>query len=182
MFYIEDNPVIAAIRTDDEFEEALKCPSNVIFLLNANILTLEGYVLKAHKNNKRVFVHIDIAEGIGKDRFGIEFISKVGVDGIISTRGNVIKMARDFNLKTVQRFFIVDSHSIDTAIEHIKSFHPDMVEIMPGVIPKIITRFCKNINIPIITGGLIETKEDIINALNAGAKAISTATIKLWYE
>ena len=39
----------------------------------------------------------------------------------------------------------------------------------------------KNIlNVPIIAGGLIDEKEDVINALKAGAEGISTTDKNLW--
>lgn len=182
MFFIEDNPIIAAIRTEEDFKHALASPTDVIFLLNTNIFTLKDYISEAQQSGKKVFVHIDMAEGIGKDHWGVGFISKMGADGIISTRGNVIKMAKEWRLTAIQRFFIVDSHSVATAIELIKSLRPDMIEVMPGVIPKIISRFSENLKMPVIAGGLIETKTDIINAIAAGAKAVSTAKKELWYE
>ena len=40
--------------------------------------------------------------------------------------------------------------------------------------PKIIKKINKAVKVPIITGGLIEDKEDIINALGSGAMGIST--------
>lgn len=83
---------------------------------------------------------------------------------------------------TVQRFFIIDHHSFETTMESIKMFLPDMIEIMPGVIPKIISKFSENVKIPIITGGLIETKSEIMDALKAGASGISTSNKKLWYS
>ena len=49
-----------------------------------------------------------------------------------------------------------------------------------GFMPKIIKRTCNLVNIPVITGGLIDEKEDIINALNSGAEGISTTDITLW--
>ena len=33
-----------------------------------------------------------------------------------------------------------------------------------------------------IAGGLIETKDDVINAIKAGASGISTGKEKLWFE
>lgn len=56
------------------------------------------------------------------------------------------------------------------------------MEILPGLMPKIIRKIEKTIKIPIITGGLIEDKEDIINALAGGAIGISTTNSKLWDE
>lgn len=49
-----------------------------------------------------------------------------------------------------------------------------MVEIMPGIMPEIIERLKIEIKIPIIAGGLISDKKDIIAALSAGADAVST--------
>ncbi|NMA84576.1 MAG: glycerol-3-phosphate responsive antiterminator [Epulopiscium sp.] len=182
MLHLEENPIVAAVRTDEEFEAALVCPCNVIFMLNANVLNLENFIKKAHEQNKKVFVHVDVSEGIGKDHFGLGFIAKTGAEGIISTRMNLIRMAKDWNLKTVQRVFIMDSKSIDTAVEMIRSVKPDLIEVMPGIIPRVIKRFCERVSHPVIAGGLIESKEDMINSLEAGALAISTGKSDLWYK
>ena len=56
----------------------------------------------------------------------------------------------------------------------------DLIEIMPGVIGKIIERFAKG-EIPLISGGLIETKAEVTSALNLGAFAVSTGKSELWY-
>jgi len=55
-----------------------------------------------------------------------------------------------------------------------------MMELMPGVIDKAIARFCKG-NIPVIAGGLIETKAEVTSALGHGATAVSTGNTELWY-
>jgi glycerol uptake operon antiterminator len=47
------------------------------------------------------------------------------------------------------------------------------------VIPKVIARLSKE-NIPVIAGGLIETKGEITAALGSGATAISTGRPELW--
>ena len=65
-----------------------------------------------HLNNKIIFIHIDLSEGIGKDRSGIEYLSRSGADGIISTRANLIRIAKEFGLLTVQRFFAYDSQGV----------------------------------------------------------------------
>ena len=54
-----------------------------------------------------------------------------------------------------------------------------MFEIMPGVIGKIIRQFA-NGPIPVLVGGLIDTKEEIAEALSNGAVAISTSKKELW--
>ena len=124
---------------------------------------------------------MDFAEGIGKDRAGLHFIKLKGADGILTTKTNMIRPAKDIGLVTVQRFFIVDSHSVDTAVESIRIAKPDVVEIMPGVVCKKIHEFSDKVrNTPILAGGLIEFKEDVDNAIEAGATAVSTANRQLW--
>ena len=71
--------------------------------------------------------------------------------------------------------------ALETGIRSIRTIRPDAVEILPGVIPKIIKEIVEETNIPIIAGGLIRDKEDVINGLNAGAIAISTSREEVWY-
>ena len=152
----------------------------MVFLLNSNIHTLETTVNAVHNTGKKILLHMDLAEGIGKDRAGLEFVKKKGVDGIISTRVNIIKAAREVCLYTVQRFFIVDSQSVNTTLESIKASKPDMIEIMPGTVTKVIARLKMQIDIPIIAGGLIESAKEIDEAMLHGASGVSTGKQKLW--
>ena len=52
---------------------------------------------------------------------------------------------------------------------------------MPGVIPKALRPFSRQ-EIPVIAGGLIETKQEVTAALFAGAIAVSTGKKELWNE
>lgn len=177
---LEASPVIAAVR-DHLFDKALQSPVDVIFLLGCDIMSIKQRIDAAHQAGKTIFVHIDLAEGVGKDKCGIRFLSQCGVDGIISTKSNLIRQARELGLITVQRFFAYDSHGIDGILDVLGSTRPDIFEIMPGVIGKIINRF-SNCGIPMIAGGLIETKQELTSALKQGAYAVSTGSEALWYE
>lgn len=180
MFNFNGKNIIAAVRCEEDFLHALHSGVNIIFDLKPNIFTLSLKVKAAHEAGKKLFIHIDLAEGIEKDKYGILLVKKFKADGIISTRVNVIKLAREAGISTVQRFFIVDSHSVDTTLESLKSSKADMMEIMPGVVPKVIASLKKQLELPIIAGGLIETAEEIESALKAGADAISTGKKEFW--
>lgn len=180
MGVLTNESIIAAVRTEEEFESALKAEVSIIFDLSPDILNIIHKVKAAHEKNKKLFIHIDLATGIGKDKSGIAFVKKAGVDGIISTRVNIIKCARELKMHTVQRFFIVDSHSVETTVESVKASKTDMVEIMPGIALKAIGRLKNIIDAPIIAGGLIEEKEEVENAIAAGAAAVSTGKNDLW--
>lgn len=180
MLNLQKKCIIAAVRDMEEFDTAMENGPENVFLLKTNIMQLPKCIKLAHEKGKKLFVHIDLTDGIGKDHAGLKFISKIGVDGIISTRTNLVKLAKECGLSTVQRFFIVDSKSEFTAYESIKSSKPDMVEFLPGVVPKVIKNFADNLDIPIISGGLIETEEEMRLVFSAGAQAVSTGKQSLW--
>lgn len=173
-------PIAAAIRTEKDFSTALRSDVDMIFLLHSNIMTVHQYVKEIHSAGKKAFIHVDFAEGIGKDRYGLEFLAKQGVDGILTTRTNIVKAAKEYGLITVQRFFIVDSHSLATSVDSIKLSKPDIIEIMPGVVIKKIKEFAEKASMPIIAGGLVETVEEVKAALEAGADVVSTGEADLW--
>jgi glycerol uptake operon antiterminator len=177
MFELQ-NPVIAAVRKDVEFESAVNSPVSVIFMLKADVMTLKDVL--ANKKDKKVFVHIDMADGVGKDKKGIELLKSLGVDGIITTKNHLVYYAKEQGLYTVQRFFIIDSASIATALESINNTKPDYAELLPGIMPRVVTEFVEKTQTPIIAGGLIKDKTDIISVLSAGAEAVSTAKKELW--
>lgn len=180
MNFLQTGRIIAAVRDACKLEEAVRSNVSIIFYLDSNIMTLLSDVKKAHNAGKKLFIHIDLAEGVGKDKSGISFVKKLGVDGIISTRSNLIKAAKENGLFAVQRFFMVDSQSVAAACDAIRNLKADMIEIMPGTVTNVIKKLKNTVDLPIIAGGLIESKSDIKDAINAGAVAVSTGCINLW--
>lgn len=176
---LECNPVIAAVQ-DDKWDAAITSPAQVIFYLSANLLSIQQRTKQAHDAGKLLMVHIDLAEGIGKDRIGVRFLAQCGVDGIITTKTLMIRLAKEQGLLSVQRFFVVDTKGMDSIEETLKNTNPDMIEIMPGLILKAIKHFDGS-RIPVIAGGLIQTKCEVMDALAAGALAVSSGQTELWY-
>lgn len=176
---LEENPVIAAIG-DDKWSAALEAPVQVLFYLSANLLTVQERISQAHGTGKLVMVHIDLAEGIGKDGAGIQYLADCGADGIISTRANMIRLAKHHGLVAIQRVFALDSKGIESIDEMVKNSNPHLIEIMPGVVEKAISRFSGG-KTPVIAGGLIETKSEVTGILRCGAIAVSTGKKELWH-
>ena len=65
---LELNPIIAAIR-DDGWEAALHSPAQVLFYLSADLTTVADRIRQAHEAQKILLIHMDLAEGIGRDRY-----------------------------------------------------------------------------------------------------------------
>ncbi|ABR46789.1 glycerol-3-phosphate responsive antiterminator [Alkaliphilus metalliredigens QYMF] len=178
---IVENPIIAAIQKESDLDIALLSQVNTIFLLRADIFNIKYLVDKIKSNDKSVFIHMDFLEGIGRDAKAIDYIAKVvKPDGIISTKSSHIKIAKEKGMFTIQRFFLIDNQSYNMTIKSVELTHPDMIEIMPGVIPGVIGRMTKKLTTPVIAGGLIESKQDIIEVLKAGALGASTGKKELW--
>lgn len=180
MLDFDNYPIIAAVRSENDFACALESELQCIFLLSSNILSITEMVERTHACGKLLFVHMDFADGISKDASGVHYLSTKGIDGIISTRSSIISAAKKHGLCTVQRFFMIDSRSVDTALESLRQVCPDMIEIMPALACKSIAKIRSGAKLPIIAGGLIETKEEIYAALKAGASMISTGKHELW--
>jgi len=177
---LEDFPVIAAVQ-DNKYQAALESPVDIIFCLEPHLLTIRERTAQAHAAGKLIFVHLAMAVGIGQDKEGMRYLADCGVDGIISTKGHVIRTAKELGFLTVQRFFALDSQGMGIIQDTLKNNPPHLMEIMPGVIPKAVKRFA-NGSVPVIAGGLIETRQEVTAALSAGALAVSTGCKELWYE
>ena len=178
---LEVNPIIGAIK-EDNLDNVIKSECDIIFLLNGDILTLKKKVDKLHKYDKKVFVHLDMIQGLSSSPIAVDYIKNtLNIDGIITTKTNIVKRAIELNVNVVQRFFFIDSMSLENAIESLRKIKPQAIEIMPGIMPKIVKRIHKVYpDIPIICGGLIDNKDEIINVISNGAMAISTSDSKLW--
>lgn len=178
---IEDNPIIAAVNNLEKLDVAIQSPCEIIFLLTGSIFNLKEIVDKVKKADMDIYVHIDLIEGFSRDTVALKYISeKIKPDGIITTKSNLIRKAKNMNIFAIQRLFMLDSLSLETGINSVYSTRPDAIEIMPGIMPKIIKRVHDKTRIPVIAGGLISDKEDVIGCLKAGAVGISTSKEEIW--
>ena len=179
---LEDCPVIAAVKEETGLKECLYSESQIIFLLFGDICSVGRYVEIAKSAGKMVFVHMDLINGLGNKEVAVDFIREhTGVDGIISTKPQLVKRAKELGLFGILRIFVIDSMAFGNIEKQCASLVPDAVEILPGLMPKIIKKLCSTVNVPIIAGGLISDKEDVMNALNAGAVAISVTNQRVWF-
>ena len=172
--------VIAAAGGDEELHQAIKSDCPVIFLLYGDILTIEDQVKTAKDAGKTVFVHVDLVEGLMAREISVEYLKKhTKCDGIISTKSGITRKAKELGLLAIQRIFLLDSK----ALRGVENFHrqdADFIEVLPGLMPKMIRRICDSTDTPVITGGLISDKADVIGALGAGAVAVSTTAPSVW--
>lgn len=178
---MKNNPVIAAVKDDESLKNALASKCKILFLIYGDICDIKDIVNTCHDAGKIVFLHIDLIKGFSKDKSGIIYIAKeFKPDGIITTKSSLIQVAKANGMEAVFRVFLVDSTSVETAIQNINYCQADLVEIMPGIIPSLFTLVGNVTKTNLISGGLVSTKEMVDLALSSGAIACSTSAQDLW--
>ena len=181
---INENKIIVAVNNLQELEVALKTDSKIIFILIGDICNVEETTRKIRASGKLSIVHIDMIAGLNsRDTISLDFIKEnTYADGIITTKMVMVKYAKKIGLIAIQRCFVIDSLSLVNVKKILKDSEIDAIEILPGVMPKILKEISLNISIPLIAGGLISSVEDVENAILAGADAVSTTKLNLKYS
>jgi glycerol uptake operon antiterminator len=178
---LDGQKVIPAANNMKSFERLLSEPCHNLILLDSRLSLISTMVRMGKQNHKQIFVHADLIQGLKNDLAAAEFVCQsIRPYGIISTRGNMLEIGKKRGLVTVQRMFLLDSRSMETGYRLFDQVQPDMVELLPGIIPELIQEISGKVHVPVIAGGLIRTTRDMKKALNAGAAAISTSRTELW--
>ena len=174
-------PVIAAVKDEDGLQKALESDCSTVFLLASTILNVGDLVQRIKAAGKVAVVHIDLVEGLSNREIAVDALVQLcQPDGIISTRPGQVRRAQQLGLITVQRAFILDSMSITGLHSQLAVGKPDFIEILPGIMPRIITEITQSTEIPVIAGGLIKYKDEVVGAIRAGAVAVSTTCRAVW--
>lgn len=179
---LADCSIIAAVNTPESFNAALESPTRAIYLLTGNPLNLPGMLERAHLCSKVCLVNMDFLDGLARDRYAVEFLAGLKVDGIVSTRFETLKAAHALGLVTVQRTFAIDSAAITAAIKSLGQFLPDAMEVLPAMAaPKVARRLhMAHPELILIGGGLIEGVKEIEDLLAAGVRSVSVSDQRLW--
>lgn len=179
---IENTPIIPAIKDAESLEQCLKSDTCVIFVLFGDICNIAEIVERIKAEGKLAMVHMDLIAGLGSKEVSVDYIKeRTKADGIITTKPMLARHARELGLATVLRFFIIDSMALSNLSKQTREARPDCIEVLPGVMPKIIRKITGENKTPLIAGGLISDKEDVCNALDAGAVAVSSTNAKIWF-
>ena len=116
---VEENPIIAAVKNMDDLEICCSLENiRVIFILFGDVCSIREIV--------------------------VEFIQRnTEADGIISTKSALIKKGRELRLFTILRYFLLDSMAYENIKQQQHTVKPDFIEVLPGVMPKVIEKVCK---------------------------------------
>lgn len=177
-----DCPVVASVKDLEGLEAALESDCRVIFLLSSGLLELEEQVERIKGAGKLALVHLDLVDGLAAREASVDYIARrTRADGIITTRPQLARRAKALGLISLQRFFLLDSMAVDNLRRQLEQDGCDLIEVLPGAMPKVIQGLAASTRKPIIAGGLICDKEDVTGALAAGAVAVSSTSRAVWF-
>ena len=163
---IEDSPIIAAIKDDEGLKKCLTSESRVIFILYGDICNIPDIVETVKSSGKIAMVHIDLIAGLSSKEIAVDFIQKyTKADGIITTKPALIKRAKELGLYTILRLFVIDSMAYSNIEHQLRTAKPDLIEVLPALMPKVLAKVCKLSTVPVIAGGLVSDKEDVMALL-----------------
>lgn len=178
---LSQSPVIAAVKDEVQLQRALESELDIVFLLFGDILNIASLCQRVSDAGKHAIVHLDLVNGLSHREIAADFIARTTcASGVISTKPAIVRRAKELGLFAVLRVFVIDSMALGNLEYEVGMSHPDVVEILPGVMPDVIHRICQSCDTPIVAGGLIATKKDILSALSAGAAAVSTTHEESW--
>ena len=178
---IEFTPIIMAVKDWEGVQRCLEMESRVVFILFGDICNISDIVKKLKSAGKIAIVHMDLIDGLGNKEVAVDFMKQLtDLDGIISTRPSLINRGKELGVFTILRVFLLDSMVLENIKKREIQVAPDMIEVMPGIVPKVTKKITDALSVPIICGGLICDKDDIMNALHAGAVAVSSTNTDVW--
>ncbi len=179
---VEDTPIIAAVKNMEGLEKCLASDIQIVFVLFGDICNIGAITKRIKDAGKVAMVHLDLINGLSGKEIALDFIKdQTEADGIITTKNTLFKYAMQLCLYTVLRFFVMDSMALSNIEKQLGSVQPDVIEILPGIMPKIIKKVNRISRVPVIAGGLIADKEDVMTALDSGAVAISATSYDVWF-
>ena len=168
---LQRNPIIAAVRDDEGLAQCLRTDIQTVFVLYGDICNIPEIVHQIKGAGKIAIVHADLISGLATKEISVDFLRHSTLaDGIISTRANMI---------AILRVFLIDSMALDSALSA-KNLKPDAIDILPGLMPSMLRKVRQMTGLPILTGGLITEKKEVMQALEAGALAISSTAPAVW--
>ena len=177
---LQDCPIIAAVRDEAGLVACLASDVRMVFTLFGDVCSIPTIVDRIRAANKFAVVHLDRVTGLASKEVAVDFIRQsTRADGVISTRPALIQRAKELGLFTLLRVFVIDSSALSSAL-NARQLRPDAVDILPGLMPDIIRTIHEKTGLCVLTGGLITQKQQIMQALRAGALAISTTDPAVW--
>ena len=163
-------------------EQAIASRGKLVYLLTGDPDNVEMMIRKIAAAGKIPLVNLDLLNGFSRDKYAVNYLKRVGAQGIISTHLDPLRHALAIGLYGIQRTFLLDSGAMDTISNQLKNTPVHALEILPALVaPKMLARVrAISPDLPVVGGGLIETMKEVEELLAQGLSAVSTSNPVMW--
>lgn len=178
---LTDHPVIPSIKDEDGLRAVLGVHCPVVFVLFGSVMSIGRIVETLKAAGKTVFVDVDLLDGFSSKPVVVDFLkANTRADGVLSSKAVIVRAAKTAGLLAIHRLFLIDSFSYNNLPKQVSLSGADAIEILPGCMPRVISWIREDTDLPLIAGGLVCDKEDVIGALGAGATAVASSNRDVW--
>ena len=177
---LHGTPAIPTLYGLDKLDAMLAVEPGIALLANIPLVMLGPTIERLRDSKVFTILNLDSIPGLSSTPDGLEYCNHLGVQGILSTQAAAVTRAPSFGMLSVQKGFVTDRNYAQRLRQSIKQNRPHMVQLMPApVIPMLEHSFFDSLP-PFMTSGFVRTEQQIEEALELGAVAVSTTAENLW--
>ena len=175
--------IIPAVNDFRQYRRFLESEYETCVIMHCTIFELDTMFKGIAENGKNALIHCDLIKGLSADEYGAEYLcGKLHPAGLISIKPSVITACKKHKVTAVQRAFLIDSSALEKSITSIERTRPDYVELLPALCTTLFPALRERLNIPLIAGGLIQSKEMAEDILKTGVEAVTISMATLFRE
>lgn len=127
-----ETPLIAAVRTEREFLARVEESGGTDFLLLRQSQSDLRCAERAHAAGKKLVFPHRLRRGIGQGPLRARVSEGKRRRRRNHDKTHLVLLAKELGLFTVQRFFLIDSRSVATALDTAGQSFPDLIELIPA--------------------------------------------------
>lgn len=174
------HPVIATLYGAELIDDFIASEAEISIVANFELRRLQSVIKSLTDAKKYPIVNIDSCDGLSQDKGGVDYLAEIGAKGLVSTRVATVQRAKKAGLVSIQKVFVTDRSTFPRSVSALEQSEPNLVQLMPApMLPHIPAQYRKAMP-PIVASGFVCGREDAVNAISAGAIAVSTSDKKLW--
>lgn len=177
--------VIPSVRDLRHLDAALAGPATDVLLSNVHIGNLAGLAARIHAAGRQVLVQSDLVGGFRSDPEGLLLLrNQFRIDGIFTSSHQTIALAKRTGMRRYFRVTLMDSRSVATALEALRSFAGDGIELLPApAAVEVYPQFREVLGgKEILAGGFIRTRRALETIRSAGFDGATTSDSSMWSD
>ncbi|MBB5079433.1 glycerol-3-phosphate responsive antiterminator [Nonomuraea endophytica] len=178
---LAEHPVMASlvgVEMAERFTSSTATPLGILASIPlGDLAATVGLTVEAGKIG---FVNIDSTPGLGHDPGALAYLQGIGAVGICSTRQAMIERATGLGLLTMQKVFVTDRSNLRRSLQSITRSQPDLVQVMPAMVLRHVERQIREVGVPCLAAGFVQSADDVVAALKHGAVGVCTSDEELW--